>query len=267
MTLSAIILARNEEKMIGMCLKTLSWVNEILVIDDHSTDKTVSISEKYGATVINGTGNFAGNRNLGKEVAKSDWLLYVDADERVSKSLADEILNALKKPKHCAYEINRVNYQIGTKLKWGGWGNDKIVRLFEKKGLKKWLGRIHEHAEVEGTTGELNEPLYHLTHRSVLEGLEKSIRWTNIEAEQFYESGHVNITPVRLIKVVFSELFTRLIKRKGYRDGTEGWIEAMIQAMNRFIVYTRLWELQQKPGLEEKYSKIEKEIADEWKTK
>lgn len=267
MVISAIVLAKNEESMIEGCLKTLRWVNEVIVVDDHSTDKTVSISEKYGASVINGKGDFAFNRNLGKSTAKGDWLFYIDADERVSKSLASEIKKILKSPKCSAYSINRFNYQIGKRLVSGGWGDDRVIRLFKKSALFKWAGRIHEHADVKGETGELEEPLYHLTHRSVLEGLAKSIRWTNIEAEQLYKSGHTKITPLRLIKIVMSELVSRLLTKHGFHDGDEGWIEAMIQAMNRFIVYTRLWELQQSPTLEEKYSKIDEEIEKEWKTK
>src|SRR3989344_5824938 len=142
MRISAVILTKNEEKMLEACLKTLIWVDEVIVIDDQSTDNTISISKKYGARVIDGKSDFADNRNLGKSAAKGDWVLYVDADERVSKILAKEIKSVLKNPKHFAYSLKRLNYQIGKHLVWGGWGDDKVVRLFKKTSLSKWAGRI-----------------------------------------------------------------------------------------------------------------------------
>ncbi|HAV15407.1 MAG TPA: hypothetical protein DCX25_03690 [Candidatus Pacebacteria bacterium] len=265
-TISAVIIAKNEEKMIANCLDTLQWCDECIVIDNGSTDSTPMLAEQAGAHVIElKNAGFAEARTKGKDEAKSDWILYIDADERVTPKLKSEVQRVISSPGYQAYSVPRNNIHYGKWMQYGGWEKDRVVRLFQKKHLSAWEGKVHEHAIVDGVTGELREPLVHLTHRNMKEGLEKSIVWTDIEAHLFLAAGHPNMTTLRLIKVTLWEFFSRVFKKKAYKDGTEGMIEAMVQAMNRFLVYERVWELQRKPSLDETYQKIEKEIASLWR--
>ncbi len=266
-TLAAIVIAHNEATMIMNCLETLRWCDEVIVIDNHSSDTTAELAARWGARVASGTGGFPELRNLGRTLTKADWILYIDADERVTPSLAKEIRQVIIQPGEVtAWRIVRNNVCYGYHLKHGGWEKDAVVRLFAANSLKTWAGKIHEHAEINGKTAELINPLWHLTHRNVIDGLAKTIAWTPLEAQQLVEAGVPKITGLTLLRKAAMEVIRRLILQHGYRDGMSGVVEAFVQGANRLLVYAQVWELQQKPALPERYATLEQEIAAEWQT-
>ena len=248
MKISAIVITKNEEKTIKDCLLCLDWVDEIVVIDSNSTDKTREIAQKVGAkTYICAKKSFDERRNLGKKKAQSEWLLYVDADERISDKLKKEILAKIKNPEsYSAFEIPRLNIFFGRPMKHGGWYPDYQTRLFKKSNLKHWFGKIHESSKVEGKIGKLNNHFIHLSHSSIKESFEKSAVWTQMEADLFLKANHPPVTIYHLIKVPLAEFFSRVFIKKGFLDGTVGWLEGAIQAFNKFLVYGQIWEKQQK---------------------
>ena len=264
--ISAIVIARNEEAMIANCLETLKWCDEVIVVDDQSQDTTAGLAKRFGAIVVTNTSpSFAEKRNLGLTKAKGKWVLYIDADERVTPKLAREIQHTLLTGQHLVYQVRRNNIQYGKWMEHGGWENDWVERLFQKESLPRWTGQIHESPQLNTRQiGRLNEPLVHLTHRNMVEGLIKTIDWTGKEAKLLLEAKTAPVRPRTLLRKTLMELFRRAIWKKGRKDGIEGWIEALTQAMNRFIVYERLWELQREPNLEEIYQKIDKAIIDQW---
>lgn len=267
-SISAIILTKNEQDMIANCLETLGWCNEVIVVDDGSTDMTGAIAERAGAVVIKSKpGLFADLRTQGLRKAKSDWVLYVDADERVSPQLAREIQRVTSSGQHQIWKVRRNDIQYGKWMEHGGWEKDWIERLFLKSALKEWSGTIHESPMYEGSVGQLEHPLVHLTHRNIRDGLLKSAEWTGYEAQLLFEAKTSPVTGRTLLRKTVMEFYRRLIKQKGYKDGVEGWIEALTQAMNRFLVYARLWEFQRTPSLDETYRKIDETILKEWKEK
>lgn len=263
--ISAIVIAKNEQSMIANCLDTLNWCDARIVVDNGSTDDTVELAKRSGATVVSLPGaSLPKMRNAGMERAKGDWLLYIDADERVTPKLKSAIMQAASAPGYSAYTLSRNNIHQGKWMRYGGWEHDAVVRLFRVGKLEKWEGDVHEHAVVVGEVGAIAEPLVHLTHRNFLDGLKKSIEWTPIEARLLHNAGHPRMTTLRFMKVVLDEFLKRFLFKKGWKDGVEGGIEAMVQAMNRFFVYVQLWELQRQPPLAQTYEKIEKEIAHLW---
>lgn len=265
-TLSAVIITKDEERMIANCLWTLAFADECIVVDTGSTDNTVQIASRMGARVVEVLGgSFADWRTAGKEASSGDWILYIDADERVTPKLSREILHTIQYTSNAAYALKRNNIHFGKWFEHGGWQNDVLVRLFKRAHLREWQGKVHEHAVVDGIIAELKEPLVHLTHRNIKDGLVKSYTWTDIEASLLYEANARPVGAFTLLRKFGMEFFRRLLIQKGYKDGVEGWIESFQQAINRFFVYERLWELQQKPSLDEKYMQIEKEIARLWK--
>ncbi len=265
-TLSAVVIAKNEEAMIANCLDTLRWCDEILVINNDSTDATVEIARQGGARVITAVGTFAELRTEALKHAKTDWLLYIDADERVTPTLAQEIKIVLETADHAAYAINRTNVLYGQHLQHGGWEDDWVVRLFDRTKLKHWAGDVHEHAVVEGSEGKLQEKLIHFTHRSIVSGLLKTAEWTPIEAQLLAASSKTpKITLGLILRKTLMETFRRGIQRQGYKDGLVGWIETLVQAMNRMLVYMQVWELQQKPSLPDKYHQYERSLVELWK--
>jgi glycosyltransferase involved in cell wall biosynthesis len=267
-TLAAVIITKDEEKMIANCIASLQFCDEVVVVDSGSEDNTVEIARREGALVVAApSGSFKDWRNKGKDAVSSDWILYIDADERVTPALADEIERTIQFTSTAAFALHRNNIHFGKWLEHGGWEQDSIVRLFKRANLVHWEGDVHERAIVDGVIGELKEPLVHLTHRNIKDGLVKSTTWTDTEARLLFEAGTKPVKPFTLVRKFLMEFFRRLVFKKGYKDGMEGWIESFQQAINRFFVYERLWELQQKPSVDDRYQRIEKEILHMWKMK
>lgn len=244
--ISAIVITKNEEEKIGECLDSLSWADEVLVIDTGSDDKTIQIATKRKAIVISfAKGGFSDWRNQGAKEAKSDWLLYVDADERVTPLLRKEILKVINSPTDIVlYAIPRRNIILGKEMKHGGWWPDHVKRLMKKEALVKWEGDLHENPVVKGELGHLVNPLVHLKHTKLSEMVEKTNKWSEIEAKLLLKSGHPKMAGWRFFRIMATELWYRLIKLKGFLDGTEGVVYAIYQMWSKFVTYGKLWEMQ-----------------------
>lgn len=263
MRLSVIVLTLNVKDVLGGCLDSVKWVDEIIVVDSCSRDQTLKIARSFTSKIFSHElTSFAAQRNWGWKKARGDWVFYVDADERVSRQLRQEIEKTIAQdsPEQSAYRMPRANYVLGKRASHGGFWPDYVTRLFKKEDFKKWQGKIHESPQFAGELGTLKEPLVHLAHRSIQEGVVKSARWTRMEAELFAKTGHPPVTWWRLLKVMVWEFGYRYLRLQGFRDGFVGFLEAFIQAWNRFLVYTQLWEMQQKPSIPERYQQIEKKI-------
>lgn len=263
--ITAVIIAKNEEQILLNCIKTLSWVDEIIVIDSGSTDKTSKVAEDSGAKVIHlEHSSFARLRNEALKHVQTDWLVYIDADERVTPTLAKEILVHLETSSAQALSIKRKNICYGEELSHGGWDDDIVTRVFEKKSFKQWEGKVHESPVYEGETIMLHTPLIHLTHRSTQQNLIKSAAWTNIEAELLHKSGIKPVSFLTIMRKGVMEFFRRAIAKNGFKDGLTGLIEALVQGINKMLIYIQVWEMQQVPPLEDKYHRREIEIKKLW---
>lgn len=265
-TLTIIIITGNKAHEILPTLKIAKkFANEIILVDTGSTDKTIKISKPYYDKLIKTTGfNFAQWRNVATKHATSDWLLYLDTDERVPKALAGEILATLTEPIHDAYTIPRREILLGKHLKH--WPDTQVLRLIKKSSLKQWKGNLHEQPEIAGTVGELKNEMVHLTHRSFDENISKTIAWSKLEAEMLFKSNHPKMKGWRFWRILLTEFYQRFFKQGLWRDGVEGSLEIIYQMFSRFITYVRLWELQRDPDLQQTYKNIDKKILDEWKS-
>lgn len=248
MKLSAIIIALNEEKMIGDCLASLSgWVDEVIIVDGGSKDKTVDIARKLGAKVfISPFEDFAAQRNYGLAKASGNWVLYIDADERVTPELVESIkyqVSSIKNTDFSAYRIKRKNFYLENH-EWPY--VEKLERLIKKDKLKGWYGELHESPQIDGSVGELDGFLLHYTHRDLSAMLVKTIEWSKTEAELRFKSGHPAMTWWRFPRVMVSAFWESYIRQGGWKVGTAGLIESIYQAFSMFITYARLWELQGK---------------------
>lgn len=254
--------------MIGACIDCLQWCNQIIVVDDGSTDETASIAEARGAKVISFKHNsFARRREEGLKRVKTDWLVYVDSDERVTPTLAKEIIVNAETSQASAMRLRRSNIYFGQALKNGGWGDDFVTRVFRRDALENWQGDVHESPVFSGEELTLKTSLVHLTHRDVISGLLKTASWTPMEAKALFESKIEKVSFWTLLRKGGMEFLRRAVFKKGYRDGMVGLVEATIQGINRVLVYIQVWELQQKPPITEKYQLIEDEIKDLWQQK
>lgn len=247
MKLSVVIIVKNEEEMIGDCLESIRWAEEIVLLDGGSTDKTLKIAKNYSVRIVNQKVkdmDYAAWRNQGLEEAQGEWILYLDVDERITPLLKEEIQQTIDNRQQTAYAIPRRNFLLGKELKHGGWYPDYQLRLFRKDRLQGWLGTLHERPQIEGEVGKLENPMIHFQPETIEPALEKSINWSGIEAKLLLDAGHPQVTWWRILRMGLTTLFERLLRKQGFRDGAEGWIESIYQAWHTIIVYMKLWEMQ-----------------------
>jgi glycosyltransferase involved in cell wall biosynthesis len=259
-TITAALAVRDEEAVIGNCLDLLDFVDEIVVVvDDRTTDATAAIAAGYTQNVpLRPFSDFAEQKNHALEQASCDWVLLVDADERVTPALAQEIQDAVRSSGTAvAYEIPRVHFFFGRRFRHGDW-DDAPVRLV-RRGAGRYRGKIHEVMSVEGSVGRLSQPLWHFTHRDIESMLQKTVVFGRLQAEELAESEYPRVTVGKLTRVLLRELYGRLLRSGGWRDGMEGFVESMYQPFSLFCVQVMLWERQLKPSLRERYEQLEAE--------
>jgi len=243
-TLTVIILTKNEEEMLPDCLESVSFADKILVIDNNSSDKTTEIAKKAGAQVIvSDLNDFAARRSLPLKKITTDFILYIDADERVSQELADEIATVISNDAYtAAYRIPRKNFYLGNHP----WPKVELLeRLFMTTKLKGWHGKLHETAQVDGVVGQLKSPILHYTHRTLSSMVEKTNIWSEVEASLRLDNNHPKMTWWRFPRVMLGAFWDSYIKQQGYKAGTAGLIESMYLGFSIFITYAKLWEMQQ----------------------
>ena len=261
--LSVIVITKNEEARIKACLESVKWADEIIVVDNGSTDLTLEIAKKYTNKIIDFKGSdFAGLRNKAMEEVSGDWVFYVDADERVLQPLKEEIENIIQKTEKSAFAVSRRNIIFGTEQKYGPFWPDWVIRLFKKSEFESWVGEVHEYGKFRGELGYTKNSFLHLTHRNVDQIILKSLDWSKIDAKLRLEAGHPKMSGWRFIRILISETFNQGIKRKGFFGGTVGVIDSMLQVFSLFITYVRLWQIQQSESMDEIYKDIDKKLIE-----
>lgn len=227
--ISAIIIfgGNYNKALFKKCLESVRWCDEVIKVE---TDKL--------------PGSFAEWRNTGAKKAKGDWLFYIDADEKCTTALKNEILKTTKISSCSGYVIPRQNIFLGHEMHWGGWWPDRVLRLFKKDKFSGWLGELHEQPKIEGKVCNLEEPLIHVSHRNINDMVEKTNKWSEVEARLLFKSGHPKMNFFRFFSAGFREFWYRGIVKLGFLDGTVGIIEIIYQVYSRLITYSKLWELQ-----------------------
>lgn len=244
MKLSGIIIAKNSEFSIEECLKSLSFCDEIIVVDGGSTDKTIEIAKKARAKIIEGVSTgFAEQRNKGLHEAKGEWVLYVDTDERVTPLLREAIIRYTNSPviQYNTLKIQRKNFYFG-KYPWPK--IEKLERLFKKSALKEWVGKLHESPKVEGGIGNLDGFLLHYSHQDLSSMVAKTNAWSEMEAQLRLDAHHPTMSWWRFIRVMMTAFYDSYVFQGGWKVGTAGIVESIYQAFSMFITYAKLWEAQ-----------------------
>jgi len=261
--ISIIVITKNEEERIEACLESIKWADEIIVIDNGSTDKTKEIVKKYTDKIFDFVGqNFASLRNQALDKVSSDWVLYVDADERVLAPLKEEINFLVKQSENTAYAISRKNIIFGSEQKYGPFWPDWVIRLFKRDNLESWTGDVHEQPVFNGKLGYTKNSLLHLTHRNLDQIMLKSLSWSKIDANLRLASNHPNMSSWRFLRILFSELFYQGIVRKGFFSGTIAIMDCLLQTFSMVMTYIRLWEMQQPESLDEKYKLLDQKLIE-----
>ena len=240
-SLSIIVLTHNDELRIVDCLENLRFGDELIVIDDESSDRTVEIVKQYTKNVYikSMSGNFSNQRNYGIDKAKSEWILFVDSDEIVPEKLEDEIFQSIKNNNTNGYFIHRFDYMWGKKITHGEVGSIKLLRL-ARAGKGKWHGKVHEKWSVYGKIDELESPLIHVPHQSVREFIKDIDQYSTLRSEELY----VQKKNVGIFSIIFYPLGKFLVNyllKKGYKDKMPGLIYTITMSFHSFMVRSKLF--------------------------
>jgi glycosyltransferase involved in cell wall biosynthesis len=240
--ISAIVLSHNDQDSITRTLASLSWCDEIIVIDDFSTDATVPIVRKYTPNVYQHHLNddFATQRNFGLTKAKGDWLLFIDSDEVVRTDLAKEIQESLEID--CAgFYLKRQDWLFGKPIKHGETSRVRLLRL-AKKNAGKWVRTVHEVWDVDGMRAELSHPLDHFPHQDVAQFIDEINRYSTINARYLY-TQNIRVPWWHIIAYPKVKFFVDYFWYLGFLDGTAGAVVALMMSFHSFLTRAKLYLL------------------------
>ena len=240
MKISATIITYNEERNITRAIESLRCVDEIVVVDSGSTDRTVELARNLGARVVESVWpGYAKQKNFAADQASYDWILSIDADESVSEALEAEIWQLKKNgPRFDAYTMPRLAKYLGRWIRHSGWYPDRKVRLYHR-GKARWVGDfVHESVVAQGSVGELDANLLHFTCDSLSEHMKTMDRYTTLAAEQMLGLGQ-RVSWVRLVFQPPWTFFRTYFFKLGFLDGVEGLAIANMAALYNFLKYAK----------------------------
>jgi glycosyltransferase involved in cell wall biosynthesis len=245
--ISAVILTKNEENQIGDCIRALDFCDEIILVDDNSSDKTQELAKEKKAKIFvrDMNMNYSQQSNFGLEKARGEWVLFIDADERISEKLRDEIIYALKNESdNAGYFLKRIDYIWGKWLRYGDVNKFKSLRLV-RKDSGHWKRRVHPFFSINGKTKTLVNPILHYPHQSITEFIIAVNRWSTWHALANYEEGKKSslnkIFLYPIMKFILNYLF-----RLGFLDGIQGLVFSIIMSFHSYLSWSKLWLIQNK---------------------
>jgi glycosyltransferase involved in cell wall biosynthesis len=245
--LSVTIITKNESFNIAQAIGSVAWADEVLVVDSGSADETIAIAQGLGVRVLHRDWNgFGEQKNFAADQALNDWILSLDADERVSPALADEIQALLASdPADAAYRIPRTSWYLGRWIKTTDWYPNLQLRLYDRRRGRWNVRRVHESVEVKGRVGRLTRPLEHRPYRDVAQHLETMNRYTTLAAQEMYEDGRRSgLGPLLTLPV--AAFVRNYLLRRGFMQGSTGLVISSLNAYYVFLKFVKLWELQRR---------------------
>jgi glycosyltransferase involved in cell wall biosynthesis len=242
---SVTVITKNEAADIGGALASASWADELIVVDSESTDDTVAIARQHtDRIVVREWAGYPAQKNFAASLASHDWILSLDADERITPALAAEIQRTLQAaPDHQGFRIPRVTWHLGRWIRTTDWYPDYQIRLYDRRSAQ-WTGRyVHESLSVSGSIGQLREELEHFAYRDIADHLETIERYTTLAARQMREEGRragwlqiAGHPPLAFLR--------NYLLKGGVTDGVPGLVISAMNAYYVFLKFAKLWELQ-----------------------
>ena len=244
--LSAVLITRNAEERLEACLASISFCDEIVIVDSGSSDRTCEMAQGFGARVIEKEWlGFGRQKQFAVDQAVHDWVLCIDADERVSAELAASIANAVASPDAPVYRMPRRNRFLGRWLRHGEGYPDWSARLFDRRSARWSDDPVHEKVLYAVTPGTLQGDLLHESAESLVDYLEKQNRYTTLAAQDLFARGG-SATSMQLVGSPVVRFIKFYIFRLGFLDGLPGLAHTVIGCMNSFMKYAKLLELQRR---------------------
>jgi len=242
--LSVIVITHNEERNIGACLASVRWADEIVVVDSQSTDRTVELARQYTSRVhVNPWMGFAEAKNYALAQTSADWVLWLDADERVTPELAREIQQVVRQNRSelVGYSFPRRAYFLGKWIRHCGWYPGRVVRLFRRGAGSFSDSLVHEHLVLDGSIGRLGHDLLHYTDENLEQYFNKFNRYTSLAVEELV-ANHRSFRLLDLLARPPVFFFKMYILRLGFLDGIPGLILCALSSCYVFTKYAKLWE-------------------------
>ena len=244
--ISATVITLNEEENIAKCLESLkSLVDEIILIDSGSKDRTVEIAKEFGARIYGRRfDDYKSQKNFALSKTSNDWILSVDADEVIPKALTDEIKEVLPETKFAGFLIPRRNFILGGEIKHSRWSPDKHIWVW-RKSKGKWEGEVHEEVFVEGSVGELKNAKIHYQDKTIFSFISKNTRYAKLEAVKKYRAGQ-RFSIISFFWDPIFEFSVRYIYKKGYLDSWRGLVLVLFMAIYKIQVNLNLFFISSK---------------------
>jgi len=245
MQLSVIVITRNEIANISKCLDSLAFADEVLVLDNASTDGTADLARKLGAQVSTSEDwpGFGPQKNRVLDLAKGDWVLSIDADERVTPELREEILSTIALTSYLSFSVPRLSSYCGQYILHSGWNPDYVVRLFRRGKARFSDDLVHERLLTQGPSARLKSPLMHLSFPDFESVLDKVNRYSTAGAASLSMKGKSSSLWGALGRGVWA-FFRTFVLRRGFLDGQLGLALAISNAEGTYYRYAKLWLLQ-----------------------
>lgn len=246
MKISAVVITKDEECNIKECLESITWADEIIIIDSQSKDKTIETASAFTGNIYSvNTFNFSEKRIFSLGKTANDWVLFIDADERVTPELAIEIQLLTPEENVYGYYIGRRNYCFGKWLKHSGVYPDRHIRLFNKNYASITRRLVHEGVNINGKTGLLKNEFLHFSYRDLTQMIDKINIYSTLEAEEKL-ANNKQISKAGVFSHAISAFLRVYISRKGFKDGTGGFFISFCFSMVSFLSHLKLLKLQGK---------------------
>jgi len=243
-TLSVVVITHNEEEKITRCLGPVRWADDIVVVDSFSTDRTLEIAKPFTDRVYQRKwSGFADQRNFGMKQAHGDWILFLDADEYVTQSLADRIRTLLRDGgAYQAYKVHRIEHFLRFPIRHGTLNPSYQPRLM-RKGMGYWTGGAHAHIEVygQGDLGLIHEDLFHDSHNTLYDFIERINRYTSTDAQERVLAGQ-RVGRIRMVLSPLGMAWKCFIVKRGYRDGFPGLLFSLCMGLYSFMRLIKVWQ-------------------------
>lgn len=250
-TLSVILITRNEEANLRDCLASLGGLaQQVVIVDTASTDGTIAIAQEFGATIAQPADwpGFGPQKNRALDLATGDWVLSLDADERLTPALKSEILTAMNHSAHVdCFAIPRLSWYCGRFIRHSGWSPDYVERLFKRGTARFSDDLVHERLIPNGTVAKLKNPMLHYSFMNYAQVLDKLNRYSSASAEQAFLRGKKS-NPVKAVLHGMWAFIRTYILRAGFLDGPQGFALAVSNAHGTYYRYMKLWQLNQDAG-------------------
>ncbi len=243
--ISVVLTTLNEENNIDRCLKSVSWADEIIVVDSFSRDQTIERVRAYTDKVYQH--EYPGSSRQverGINYASGEWIFVIDADEEVTPELAAEMVSiAASNAGHSGYDILRKPFAFGKAIEHGGWFPDYQFRLFRKDGYRPNHAEVHGGFEPAGSRGRIEKLLLHHTYETIASYLQKMNDYTSLQVSSKLKSNpHANVSWHNFVLNPLSHFLRMFVSKKGYKDGFHGFLLAALDAIYSMALYAKLWE-------------------------